>query len=135
VRSLSQLESNARRLAESRWLGALLAFSVFQWVWTNLVVSFSAVAVFLLLTAVIPRISWMMRKDWEPHRDDHTLQLLGMLFWAGVWAFHGIEHRPQQAAWASISAAIFLLYAFVAFLDRRASVAEERQQRADSNTG
>jgi hypothetical protein len=135
VDSLSVLALNARRLAASRWTGALLVFSTFQWLWTNFVVSFSATTVFILLTVAIPHTRWGRRDAQPDAKDEQGLErLLGMLFWVFVWAFHGIEHRPEQAVWALVSAAIVLLYSLQAFLDWRARVSDDRRRLADSDS-
>jgi hypothetical protein len=132
VPSTTRLAFTLRRLAASLWTAALLVFSTFQWVWTNYFVSLAGVAALILLSVVIPRTRWGQRgAESGGDRGQGLEWLLGMLFWASVWAFHGIEHRPEQAAWALVSAAIFLLYAVVAFLDWRARVSDDRRRGED----
>jgi hypothetical protein len=132
VRWFSRLAVNARRLAASRWTGALLLFATFQWIWESFVVSLCAAALLPLLFVALARTRWARNKaETDASYEQGAEALLGVLFWTWVWVFHGIEHRPAQSAWAFISAAIFLLYAFVAFLDWRVNVADDRQRCAD----
>jgi hypothetical protein len=132
VPRFSRLAANARRLAASRWTGVLLTFATFQWIWESLVVSLCAATLLALVLVALARTRWARTKaEADANYEQGAEALLGMLFWTYVWLFHGIEHRPAQTAWALISAAIFLLHAFVAFLDWRVNVANDRQDFAD----
>jgi hypothetical protein len=131
---LPRLASKARDVAASRWAGALLTFSGFQWAFGSVALSLGAVAALPLLIVTIPRTRWgsptASRGD-----DEQVLEwLAAMLFWTVVWAIHGFDHEPERVVWAIVAAAIYAVYALAAFFDWRARVSTERPASQGAGT-